>query len=68
MKIDTYGNAFNYLPTGSGWTDKTTKIDANGNIVDGMTPWHHERKFEIDSLGFYIYKIKFYSCIFKIDN
>ncbi|MCM1293038.1 MAG: glycoside hydrolase family 125 protein [Bacteroides sp.] len=38
--LDPYANAFNFGPTGSQWaTDKTN-----------MSPWVHERKWEIDSL------------------
>ena len=38
--IDPYANAFNMGPTGSEW---------ESDITD-MTPWLHERKYEIDSL------------------
>lgn len=38
--IDPYANAFNDGPTGSEWDKDLTK----------MTPWLHERKWELDSL------------------
>lgn len=38
--IDPYANAFNDGPTGSEWDKDHTK----------MTPWLHERKWEVDSL------------------
>ncbi|HEX5552780.1 MAG TPA: glycoside hydrolase family 125 protein [Chitinophagaceae bacterium] len=38
--IDPYANAFNDGPTGSKWDKDLTK----------MTPWLHERKWELDSL------------------
>lgn len=38
--IDPYANAFNDGPTGSEWDTDHTK----------MTPWLHERKWELDSL------------------
>ncbi len=38
--IDPYANAFNDGPTGSEWDKDLTK----------MTPWLHERKYELDSL------------------
>ena len=38
--IDPYANAFNKKPTGSEWDSDHTK----------MSPWLHERKWEIDSL------------------
>lgn len=38
--IDPYANAFNEGPTGSEWDKDLTK----------MTPWLHERKWELDSL------------------
>lgn len=38
--IDPYANAFNDGPTGSEWDSDETK----------MTPWLHERKWELDSL------------------
>ncbi len=38
--LDPYANAFNMGPTGSSWANDLTK----------MSPWLHERKYEIDSL------------------
>ncbi len=38
--LDPYANAFNMGPTGSDWASDLTD----------MTPWLHERKYEIDSL------------------
>lgn len=37
--LDPYANAFNLLPTGSEWSEDNTE----------MSPWDHERKWELDS-------------------
>ena len=39
LTLDPYANAFNIGPTGSYWESDNTR----------MTPWDHERKWEIDS-------------------
>lgn len=51
VNIDTYGNAFNEKANGKHLDsrDQSTKLSAAGKTVSGITPWHWERKYEIDS-------------------
>ena len=52
--IDPYANAFNFGPTGSEWESDYTS----------MTPYLHERKYEIDSLCYPIRLAYYYWKIF----
>lgn len=51
VKLDTYANAYNPNATGKHCdaNDKSTKLDNSGKMVNGITAWHWERKYEIDS-------------------